>query len=457
MKIVIVGDGKVGSTLAEQLSREGHDITIVDRSPDPLQQTTEDLDILCIEGNGATYETQMEAGVDSADLLIAVTASDELNLLCCLIAKKVGAQHTIARVRNPEYNSELPLITDDLGLSLSVNPELTCATEIARSLRLPSAMRADTFADGHVELLQLLLREDSPLAGKTLMELPALTRSNVLIGAVQRGEDSVTIPDGSFRLEPGDRVLLVSTPRSAQSFFRQTKQDSTRVRQVMLVGGGRIAYYLAKQLLESGLDVKIIESDYARCEELSQLLPKATILHGDGTNEAVLRESGIAQTDAFASLTGMDEENILMSLYVRKSFPRVKVVTKVNRASFQSILSALDVGSVYNSRHSASNLICRYVRAMQNSVGSKVETLYKLVGGRVEALEFRAAEGSPVCGTPLSTLRLRRNLLIGSINRSGKIIIPSGSDTIEPGDTVIVITTITGLSDLGDILDRRKG
>ena len=260
MKIVIVGDGKVGSTLAEQLSREGHDITIVDRSPDPLQQTTEDLDILCIEGNGATYETQMEAGVDSADLLIAVTASDELNLLCCLIAKKVGAQHTIARVRNPEYNSELPLITDDLGLSLSVNPELTCATEIARSLRLPSAMRADTFADGHVELLQLLLREDSPLAGKTLMELPALTRSNVLIGAVQRGEDSVTIPGGSFRLEPGDRVLLVSTPRSAQSFFRQTKQDSTRVRQVMLVGGGRIAYYLAKQLLESGLDVKIIES-----------------------------------------------------------------------------------------------------------------------------------------------------------------------------------------------------
>lgn len=457
MKIVIVGDGKVGSTLAEQLSREGHDITIVDRSPDPLQQTTEDLDILCIEGNGATFETQLEAGVDSADLLIAVTASDELNLLCCLIAKKAGAQHTIARVRNPEYNAELPLITDDLGLSLAVNPELTCATEIARSLRLPSAMRADTFADGHVELIQLRLGDDSPLAGKALMELPSLTRSNVLIGAVQRGEDSVTIPGGAFRLESGDRVLLVSTPRSAQSFFRQMKLAGSRVRQVMLVGGGRIAYYLARQLLESGLAVKIIERDYARCEELSELLPKATILHGDGTNEAFLRESGIAEVDAFASLTGMDEENILISLYVRKSFPRVKVITKVNRASFQSILSALDVGSVYNSRHSASNLICRYVRAMQNSLGSKVETLYKLVGGRVEALEFRAAEGSPVCGTPLSSLLLRKNLLIASINRGGKIIIPSGSDTIEPGDTVIVITTITGLSDLGDILDRRRG
>lgn len=457
MKIVIVGDGKVGSTLAEQLSREGHDITIVDRSPDPLQQTTEDLDILCIEGNGATFETQLEAGVDSADLLIAVTASDELNLLCCLIAKKAGAQHTIARVRNPEYNAALPLITDDLGLSLTVNPELTCAEEIARSLRLPSAMRADTFADGRVELVQLRLTEDSPLAGKTLMELPSLTRSNVLIGAVQRGEEEVTIPGGAFRLESGDRVLLVSTPRSVQRFFRQMKLGASRVRQVMLVGGGRIAFYLARQLLDSGLDVKIIEQDYARCEELSELLPKAVILHGDGTNEAFLRENGIAETDAFASLTGLDEENILMGLYVRKSFPRVKVITKVNRASFHNILSALDVGSVYNSRHSASNLICRYVRAMQNSLGSKIETLYKLVGGRVEALEFRAAEGSPVCGTPLSSLRLRKNLLIGSINRGGKIIIPSGADTIEPGDTVIVITTITGLSDLGDILDRRKG
>ena len=225
----------------------------------------------------------------------------------------------------------------------------------------------------------------------------------------------------------------------------------------MLVGGGRIAYYLARQLLETGLDVKIIESNFARCEALSQLLPKATILHGDGTNEAFLRESCVEQVDAFASLTGMDEENILISLYVRKSFPRVKVVTKVNRASFQSILSALDVGSVYNSRHSASNLICRYVRAMQNSVGSKVETLYKLLSGRVEALEFRAAEGSPVCGTPLSTLRLKRNILIGSMDRGGKVMIPSGQDTIEPGDTVIVITTITGLSDLSDILDRRKG
>ena len=457
MKIVIVGDGKVGSTLAEQLSREGHDITIVDHSPDPLQQTTEALDILCIEGNGATYETQIEAGVDSADLLIAVTASDELNLLCCLVAKKLGARHTIARVRNPEYDEELNLISEDLGLSLSVNPELNCAAEIARTLRTPSAIKTDTFAGGCVEMLKFQLPPDSQLVDKQLMELPGLIKAKVLICAVERGENEVYIPTGTFRLAAGDRISFVASPGNAQQFFRQQKLAAGRIRNALLVGGGRIAFYLARQLLETGLDVKIIESNFSRCEALSQLLPKATILHGDGTNEAFLRESGVEQVDAFASLTGMDEENILISLYVRKSFPRVKVVTKVNRASFQSILSALDVGSVYNSRHSASNLICRYVRAMQNSVGSKVETLYKLLSGRVEALEFRAAEGSPVCGTPLSTLRLKRNILIGSIDRGGKVIIPSGQDTIEPGDTVIVITTITGLSDLSDILDRRKG
>ena len=458
MKIVIVGDGKIGSTLAEQLSREGHAITIIDRSPAPLQQTTEDLDILCIEGNGATYATQLEAGVDSADLLIAVTASDELNLLCCLVAKKAGARHTIARVRNPEYDGELSLITDDLGLSLAVNPELTCAQEIARSVRVPSAIKADTFAGGRVELLQLSIPADSALCGMALMDLPSLAGSaKILIGAVERSSAGVIIPSGAFRLAAGDRISLIAEARSAQAFFKKTRLAATPVRQVMIVGGGRIAYYLARQLLDSGISVKILDSDYARCEELAELLPKATILHGDGTNEAFLRESGIAATDGFAALTGIDEENLLMGMYVRKTFPKVKVVTKINRNSFQNIIGTMDVGSTYNPRHSASNLICRYVRAMQNSVGSKVETLYKLLGGQVEALEFHVAENADFCGIPLSQLHLRSNLLIGCILRSGKVLIPSGQDTLEPGDSVIVITTITGLSDLRDILEKRKG
>ena len=457
MQIVIVGDGKIGSTLAEQLSREGHNITIIDRSDEPLQQTSEDLDILCVEGNGATCATQLEAGVDNSDLLIAVTASDELNLLCCLVAKKLGAQHTIARVRNPEYLSNLPLITDDLGLSLWVNPELACATEIARSLRIPSAIKTDTFAKGHVELLNFRLPEGSILEGRALMELPALVRSKLLVCAVERGDQEIHIPSGQFRLRAGDRVSFVASLRDAQKFFRQTRLAASPIRQVILVGGGRIAYYLARQLLDSGLGVKIIESNLARCEELSTLLPKATILHGDGTNEAVLLESGIEQADAFAALTGIDEENILMSLYVRKTWPKIKVVTKLIRHSFQNIIGAMDLGSVYNPRYSASNQICRYVRAMQAGAGSTVETLYKLVGGKAEALEFRADEGSAVCGLPLQDLRLRKDLLIGCINRGGRIVIPSGSDTIEPGDTVVVVTSVTGLKALDDILDKQRG
>lgn len=457
MKIVIVGDGKIGSTLAEQLSREGHEITIIDRSGDPLQRTGEDLDILCVEGNGATCATQLEAGVDSADLLIAVTTSDELNLLCCLVAKKLGAKHTIARVRNPEYSGELSLISDDLGLSLSVNPELLCATEIARTLRIPSAIKTDTFARGHVELLKVQLPPESVLSGKTLMELPGLVKSKILVCAVERGEQNVYIPSGTFRLEAGDRISFVAAMRDAQSFFRQIGLPAARVRTVMIVGGGHIAYYLARQLLDSGLGVKIIESNYERCEQLSLLLPKAEIFHGDGTNEGFLRECGIAQADSFAALTGIDEENVLMGLYVRKTWPKIKVITKINHYSFQSIIETMDLGSVFNPRFSTSNVICRYARSMENSLGSNVETLYKLFGGKAEALEFRVADGSAVCGVALQKLRLRPNLLIGCINRAGRILIPSGQDTIEPGDTVIVVTDVTGLNELDDILDGRRG
>lgn len=457
MQIVIVGDGKIGNALAEQLFQEGHDITIIDRSGVPLQQTGEALDILCVEGNGATVDTQLEAGVDSADLLIAVTASDELNFLCCFIAKKIGAKHTIARVRNPEYHESMSLITDDLGLSLCVNPELTCATEIARSLRTPSAIKTDTFARGHVELLTFQLPPKSILDGRRLMDLPGLIRAKILVCAVERGEQAVYIPSGQFQFAAGDRVSFVADVRDAHAFFKQMRLTASPIRKVILVGGGRIAYYLARQLLESGLDVTIIESNYERCEELSARLPKADVLHADGTNENVLMEAGIEQADAFAALTGIDEENILMSLYVRKTWPRVKVITKLIRNSFHNIISTMDLGSVYSPRDSASNLICRYVRSMQAATGSTVQTLYKLVGGKAEALEFRAADGSPVCGIPLQTLRLKKNLLIGCINRGSAVLIPRGSDTIEPGDTVVVVTSVTGLTALEDILDNRKG
>lgn len=455
MRIVIVGDGKIGSNLAEQLSREGHAITIIDHLPAPLQKTSEALDILCIEGNGATADTLLEAAADTADLLIACTASDELNLLSCLIAKKLGAKHTIARVRNPEYNSELSLITDDLGLSMSVNPELSCASEMARSLRYPSAIKADSFAKGHAELLKVQVAPDSPLAGKTLIELQKTVKVRVLICAVERGEE-VFIPTGTFRLEAGDLVSLIASPRGAQAFFRELHLSNNPIRQVMIVGGGRVGFYLAKSLIDAGISVKIMEEDRERCEELAERLPKAEVLCGDGTNESFLMESGLWQTDAIAVLTGIDEENILLGAYVRSRFPKVKVLAKVNRTSYSGILGTLDFGTAYNPRDSVANLICRYARAMQNSVGSSVETLYKLVGGKVEALEFRAVKGSAVCGVTLRDLQLKEKLLIGCINRNGKILIPSGQDCIEPGDTVIVVTSVTGLNDLDDILLKRK-
>ena len=290
------------------------------------------------------------------------------------------------------------------------------------------------------------------------MELPSITKAKVLICAVERGEQEIHIPSGSFRLQAGDRISFVASYAGAQQFFRQMKLAAGRVRSAMLIGGGRIAYYLAKQLVEAGLDVKIIESDPARCEELSVLLPKAEILRGDGTNEAFLRKCGIETTGAVAALTGIDEENVLISMYIRKTWPKVKVITKVNRTSFQSIIDSMDLGSVFNPRNSASNLICRYVRAMQNSESSsQIETLYKLVGGKAEALEFRVSETSKLCGVPLQELKLRENLLIGCIGRGGQIIIPSGQDTIEPGDSVIVVTCSAGLGRLEDILARGPG
>jgi trk system potassium uptake protein TrkA len=354
-------------------------------------------------------------------------------------------------VRNPEYSADLRLISEELGLSFSVNPELTCATEIARNLRVPSAIKTDTFARGHVELLKLQLPEDSPLAGKALMELPKLVKARVLICAVERGEDEIHIPSGAFKLQAGDRISLVAPMQEARSFFRQTGMVSDPIHQVMLVGGGRISYYLAKQLLDAGMRVKIIERDYARCEELSTQLPEATILHGDGTNESFLLEAGIEHADAFASMTGIDEENVLMSMYVRKTFPKIKVITKLDRHSFRSIVDGMDLGSVYNPRTSTANQICRFVRTMQNSVGSSVETLYKLCDGKAEALEFIVRPDFPMLTIPLKEMKLKPNILLVGILRGRKAIIPSGDDMILPGDRVVVLTTGHQLHDLADI------
>lgn len=453
MRIVIVGDGKVGRTFAEELCRAGHDVTVVDVLSGALQKTGDDLDIMAIEGDGSTYDAQMQAGVDKADLLIAATSTDEMNLLICLIAKKVGARHTIARVRNPQYMRETNMIKDDLGLSMSINPELACATEMARVLRLPSAIKIDTFAKGRVEILKFQIDAGSPLENMQLMDLRKF-KARVLVCAVERGSE-VYIPNGVFRLEAGDKVSIVAPPKEAAAFFKRIGVQTSPVRMVMLIGGGRIAYYLAKQMLEFGADVKIIEKDWDVCQSLAASLPEAVVIHGDGTDHQLLSQEHIEDMDAVATLTGFDEQNVLMSLYARQS-TKAKVITKINRNSYEDIIEKMDIGSVFFPRYIAAEAVSRYVRAMENSKGSNVETLYKIVGDRVEALEFRVSPESKVCGIPLASLPTAPGVLIGSINRADRVIIPQGQDMIQAGDTVVVVTTMTGLNDLDDILDKRR-
>ncbi len=453
MKIVIIGAGKIGATLCDQLAQEGHEITVVDCDPAALEAIST-LDVMTVEGNGITREMQVEAGVPDADLAIAVMSTDEQNLLACLIAKKLGVGNTIARVRNPEYATGINLVKDDLGLSMALNPELASASEIARILRVPSAIKIDTFSGGRVELHKALLPDTCKLAGMRLAELGKV-QSGVLICAVERGAHDVYIPDGSFTLQAGDRISFITKPKTAYQFFKRIGIPAEPAKRVMILGGGRISFYLAKQMLDFGADVKIVEANREVCESLSERLPEATIIHGDGTNERLLAEEGIDGMDAIASLTGIDEENVLMSLYAR-SVSKAKIITKINRTTFSRIIKSMDLGSVFHPRYIAADHIVRYVRAMQNSLGSNVETLYKIVGNKAEALEFRATAKSAVCGTPLMELELIPNLLIGAINRGGKILTPGGHDTIEPGDTVIVVTTATGLNDLDDILERRR-
>lgn len=451
MKIIIVGCGKVGTTLAEQLNRENHDITLIDTNEEAIQNISDSADVMGVTGNGAVYQVQMEAGIQDADLLIATTNSDELNMLCCLIAKKAGNCHTIARIRNPEYSSEIRYIREELNLSLAINPELAAAREIAHLLRFPSAIKIEPFAKGRIELLKFLIPEHSLLNDMRVMDVVNRLKSNVLICVVERGND-VVIPDGNFVMKKGDKISFIASHQGSADFFKKAGVDNNIVKSAMFVGGGKLTHYLCRLLEDTKIKIKIIERDEERCRQLSELLPKAMIIHGDGTDEQLLLEEGIRQTEAFASLTGFDEENIMLSLYA-SSQSKAKLITKVNKIAFENVINSLNLGSLIQPKMLTAEIILQYVRAMQNSMGSSnIETLYKIAADKAEALEFRVKEGSPVLGIPLEKLKLIDNLLVACINRGGTIITPRGKDTVEAGDTVIVVTTHTGLNDLTDIL-----
>ena len=456
MNIIIAGCGKVGRALAEQLSREKHDITVIDRKPEAIQQITNIADVRGVVGNGASFEIQMDAGIDTADLMIAVTDADEVNLLCCLIAKKAGGCQTIARVRNPVYHHEIHHIKDELGLSMVINPEWAAAMEMARLLRFPSAIDIDTFANGRIELLRFQLEEQNPLCNNKIKDLHMLSRCEVLICIVERGKE-VLIPSGEVELKAGDMISVVASPVNASRFFKTIGIETNQVKNTMIIGGVKISFYLAKRLLEMGIQVKIIEKDRDACERLCEILPKAMIINGDGTDRELLAEEGLAKAEGFAALTNMDEENVMLALYA-KSMSKAKKITKVNRNTFDTIIGSLNIGSLIYPKHITSETILQYVRAMQNSIGSNVETLYRLVDGNAEALEFVIKGKSEVTDIPLQELQLKPHILVCAINRKGKIIIPKGQDCIQEGDSVVIITKDCGAyKDIRDIMKKTSG
>lgn len=451
MNIIIVGCGKVGQKLAEKLSQEKeNDITVIDLRRNVVQDLINQYDIMGVCGSCSSLDTLTEAGVKDADILIAVTGSDEVNLLTCLIAKKAGGCQTVARVRKPDYAKELHLFKEDLGLALIINPEFTAATEMARVLRFPSAIQIDTFAKGRAEILKFRIPQNSPLDGMYIKDIHKKFDCDILVCGVEREEDAF-IPGGDFELKSGDDISIVASISNGAQFFRQIGIKTNRVKDTMIVGGGATAYYLAKQLIATGIKVKIIEQNPERCEELCGLLPKASIINADGTDNRVLLEEGLEYADSFVSLTNIDEENILLSLFA-KSKMKGKLITKINRIAYDDVISGLDLDTTVYPKNITAEYIVRFVRAKKNSIGSNIETMHMILDGKAEAIEFRVNEASPVTGITLEELNLRDNTLITCIIRRGKVIMPRGKDVIMPEDTVIVVTTHIGFKDIKDIL-----
>ena len=452
MDIIIVGCGKVGSTLAAKLNAEGNNVTIIDQDGDKVKALANKLDIMGVIGNGASRSVQKDAGVDKTDLLIAVTGNDELNLLSCLVAKKSSNCRTIARLKDPEYNMDAPYFKNELGLAMVINPELAAAKEIARVLNFPSAIKIETFAKGRVELLKFKLPSGSLLAGMSVKDVATKLRSSITFCTIERGDD-VYIANGNFVFEEKDIISIIAAPQKAKAFFKKINYQIQPIKDALIVGGGPITYYLCNLLEGSGISCTVVEKNSARCDELATEFEKVTIINADPSDEDVLREEGIAHTDAFVALTGLDEENILLSLFAKKSGSR-KIITKINRIDFDDIVTHLDLDTMVYPKNITADTIVSYVRAMNNRRGSNIETVYNLIKGRVEAVEFTIGNGSAVVGKPLMELALKPGVLIATIQRGRTLIAPRGQDVIEPGDSVVVITKDMAITNIKDILKK---
>lgn len=451
MKIVLVGCGKVGLALAEQLVREGHDLTVVDKNADRLKNALANLDVMTYCGDGTSYTALSEAGIETADLMLAVMDSDEMNLLCCVIAKKVGNCRTIARVRNPIYNNELDFFKRELGISMIFNPEMSAAEEIARVFNYPYATKIDVFSNRKVELVHFKIKLDSKMNNLKVADIRAVHHCSVLVCTVTRG-DKVIIPGGDFILEEGDLVGLVGARPDINDFFRMFGVGTRKLPDAMLVGGGKIGYYLAKNLIDSGIKVKIVEADKDRCDFLAERLPQADIICGDGTDKNLLMEEGLGSASGFAALMSIDEENILLSLFARTKVTG-KTVTKINRINFDEVIGQLNLDVIINPNEVSNDLILQFVRSLQYTMNSNIENYRKIGNGQAEAMEFVVGENSQVVRVPLMQLKRRKNVLICCISRDNKILIPGGQDCILPGDRVVIVHTAGNINNLDDILE----
>ena len=452
MKIIVVGCGKIGTAIISGLVNEGHDVVAIDNSPAIINDTSNMYDVICVQGNGADYDTLLQADANDADVVIAVTGSDEFNMLSCFIAKRMGTKHTIARIRNPEYNDKNSVfMKKQLELSLSINPEFSAAQEIFNLLKLPTALNIETFSRRNFKLVEILLKADSKLDGMNLMSIRKKYSGKYLICVVQRGEE-VFIPDGSFVLKDGDRIAVTAEPAEIHKFLKNLSIMQKSAKNVMILGASKTAYYLAKMLIASGNSVKVIDLNQRVCEEFSASLPEALVVNGDGAEQEVLFEEGISDTDAFVSLTGMDEENILISVFASsQNVP--KVITKVNRKELGAMATKLGLDSVISPKNIVADEVLSYVRAVRNSLGSNVETLYKIMDNKAEAVEFNVQQDFKFAGVSIKDMKFKDNILIAGILRGRRAIIPSGDDIFLPDDKVIVIAAGKQLNDLSDIFE----
>lgn len=452
MRIILIGAGKVGHSLADRLTAEDHDITVIDRSEDVINRCQDSLDVMCIRGNGANAKTLVEAGVDRADIVIATTAGDETNMLCCLMARRLGAKYTIARIRDPEYNESQMLLQNEMGIDVAINPERATALEISKLLRYPFAGSIESFARGQVEMVEFRAQQDDIIVGIPMKEIASRVPNipHVLYTMVER-EGEVIIPGGDFYIKAGDTVFISGSMLSITNYFRFLGRNSLKIRSVMVLGGGKITYYLARMITPMGIHMTIFELSAQKARDLSEQFPKADIVLGDGTDQDLLEEQGLSQMDAFVALSNRDEENLMSSLHASRSGVP-KVIAKNSRMAYRDVLNDLGLDSVISPQFITSSTILRYVRARENSKGTKIERLYRLVGGKAEAIEFVARKGDAYIGIPLKKLKTRTGTLVSLIVRQGKIIVPFGNDHIEEEDHVVIISVVSGISDLNEVL-----